>query len=193
MNLGLGILSPCLVFHPESQVLLITSLISALVHSMLCLSLLIIKRVGNHFQESADDFIVLGLVAGLIFSLVPSCFLHWMSFDENRQKFGLITRLGSLCCENEDAFIWACENNYPSLLEHSKKYLMNLLFQNYLKNPSQLMKNKKGELGFFIPLGKNNAVHVACIKGKLNHGPKYLGSYKSSPFYFDCPQDSTFQ
>ena len=120
---------------------------------MLCLSLLIIKRAGNHFQESADDFVVLGLVAGLIFSLVPSCFLHWMSFEENRQKFGLITRLGSLCCENEDAFIWACKNNYPSLLELSKKSLIDP------KDPPNWLKDDKGKFG------KNIGVHVACIQG----------------------------
>ena len=151
MNIGLGILSPCLVFHPESQVLLLTSLISALVHFLLCLSLLVIDNLGLLFiQQSVDDFFVACLVAGLIFSLVPSSILHWMSFEDNRQKFGLITQLGSLSCENEDAFIWACENNHPSLLALSKK-----------------PRDEKGKFG------KNNGVHAACVKGKLNLTPIY--------------------
>ena len=154
MNLGLGILSPCLVFHPESQVLLLTSFISTLVHLLLCLSLLAINNLGHLFiQQSEDDFVVANLVAGLILSLVPSSFLHWMSFEENRQKFGLLTPLGSLCCEKEDAFIWACEKNYPSLLALSKKSLIDP------KHPPNWLKDDKGKFG------KNNGVHVACIQG----------------------------
>ena len=154
MNLGLGILSPCLVLHPKSKILPFTSLISALVHSMLCLSLLAIRSVGHHFQQSVDDFVVLCLVTGLILSLVPSSFLHWVSFEEKRQKFGLITCIGSLCCEDEDAFIWACKNNYPSLLALSKKSLIDP------KHPPNLLKDDNGKFG------KNNGVHVACIRGR---------------------------
>ena len=76
-----------------------------------------------------------------------------MSFEENRQNFGLITRLGSLCCENQDAFIWACEKNYPSLLALSKKSLIDP------KDPPNLLRDEKGKFG------KNNGVHVACIQG----------------------------
>ena len=151
LSFGLGILSPCLVLHPKSKILPITSLISALVHSMLCMS---IKWVGHHFQQSVDDFVVLGLVAGLIFSLVPSYFLHWMSFAENRQKLGLKIHLGSLCCEKEEAFIWACENNHTSLLALSKQSLMDP------DKPEEFLKDAEGKFG------KNNAVHVACVKGK---------------------------
>ena len=150
----LGVLSPCVVLHPKSRLLMVTSLTSAIFHTILCVVLLAIKSPAvstyNFVVHKIDDTILLYLIVCLNLSLIPSYFLHIMSFEEKRQNFGLFVKLGSLCCEEKDALIWACKNNYTSLLKRSKQYL------HQPKNQEQFQKN---ELGY-------NPVQIACVLGE---------------------------
>ena len=156
MNLGLGVLTPCIVLQPKSSLILVTSFISTLAHICLCSSLLIIQshRVTTRpvLADVEDTCLISLLQVCLILTLLPSYFLHWMSDEERRQKFGLITGLiGPLSCDTKSAFIWACEKNYLNLLLLSKKYLRD-------KKTGQFQKD---EMGY-------NAVQWACARGKSN-------------------------
>ena len=144
--LALGIFGPCIVLHPDSLVLMITSLASAFAHVLLCISLLVIGQLPNNsFTLTAEGHTkIVCVIISLIASLSPSYIMHHLSFEDNRQENGLILscHFWSLSCDDDQAFIWACENDYPHLLQISGKFL-----------------NKSDKVG-------HNAVQVACKKGK---------------------------
>ena len=150
LNLAYGVLSPCIVLHPKSRLLMFTTLISTLSHILLSSSLLVLKHFTEYTLIKVEDTVVLSLVVGLILSLFPAYFLHWMSYEENRQKFGLVSGLGSLSCLKEEALIWACSNNYPRLVRLSRKFLL----------------DPKTKQGFQTDHLENNAVQISCIKGE---------------------------
>ena len=149
LNLAYGVLSPCIVLHPKSRLLVFTTLISTLSHILLSSSLLVLKHFTEYTLIKVEDTVVLSLVVGLILSNFPAYFLHWMSFEQNRQKFGLVSGLGSLSCLKEEALIWACSNNYPRLVRPSHKFLL----------------DPKTKQGFQTDHLENNAVQISCIKG----------------------------
>ena len=75
-----------------------------------------VLNLGIKEQDDTTRTLVMGSM--LFLSLVASECLQLLSSERRRQKFGILTRLGSLSCPGEDAFLWACQENSPYLLKY---------------------------------------------------------------------------
>ena len=110
LNIILGFFGPCIVFSPGSYMLMMTSAVSALAHCALCGTVIGLEHQFGPEEEFWSQFyILITVMAWLVISLLASLGLDLLSNEQYRQKFGYATKLGSLSCDPEEAFLWACQ------------------------------------------------------------------------------------
>ena len=147
LNMATGILGPCIVANPESGLMAFTSVTATLVHLALCVLPRVLWTIDPSLMTRPHDDARMLLTAWLLMlSLLSTWILDFMSYEYNRQWFGLHTRiLGSLVCPKEEALLWAAERNHHKLLR-------------LCSNKEQ--REKTNAYGL-------NAFALACEKGRL--------------------------
>ena len=149
LNMATGIFGPCIVVNPESGLMMFTSVTGTILHIFLCAATKIISMIDPSLMTRAHDDTRMAVTSGLlVLSLLSTWFLHAMSYEYNRQWFGLHTRiLGSLVCPEEEALLWAAKRNHQKLFP-------------LCSNEKQMEKTNSYGL---------NAFHLACEQGKLKY------------------------